>query len=175
MAKGIIYCYTSPSGKVYIGKTIEEHKRKSLHRRMGENYNSDLPFHRAIRKYGFNNFKYEILCNVESNSIDVLNLLLSNSEREYIHLLHAYTDGYNCTVGGEGVIGLSHSKQSKELMSKNSYKRAILQYDKQGNFITEWESIKGAERELKLHHITKVCTGERKTCGGFVWKYKEVK
>ena len=41
-------------------------------------------------------------------------------------------------------------------------------------FIKEWESIHEAARTLSLQvpNIHKVCNGERKTCGGFHWKYK---
>ena len=55
--------------------------------------------------------------------------------------------------------------------------RTVLQYDKQGNFIREWEYIKLASRTLKIHDtgIIQCCKGKRQTAGGFVWKYKEQK
>ena len=54
-------------------------------------------------------------------------------------------------------------------------KKIILQFDKQGNFIQEWESISEAARQLKLQgaNICKVLKGERKTSGNFIFKYKE--
>lgn len=57
---------------------------------------------------------------------------------------------------------------------KDRYK-TILQYDLQGKFIREWESIKEASIKLKISsgHISDVASGKRKTCGGFIWKYKE--
>lgn len=41
----------------------------------------------------------------------------------------------------------------------------------------EYDSIKGCARELKLDDgsIVKVLKGKRKTCGGYTFKYKEVK
>lgn len=50
---GIIYMYESPSGKYYIGQTTRPKSRKNEHASMSYN-NSELPFHRAIRKYGYN-------------------------------------------------------------------------------------------------------------------------
>lgn len=46
--------------------------------------------------------------------------------------------------------------------------KTILQFDKKGNFIREWNSIIEAEKSLKIFiHF------ERKTSGGCIWKYKK--
>ena len=52
--------------------------------------------------------------------------------------------------------------------------RTILQYDLDGNFIKEWHSIRHAGRSLNIlaSNIWAVCNGNRKTMGGFVFKYK---
>lgn len=53
-------------------------------------------------------------------------------------------------------------------------KRKILQYDLQGNFIKEWESITQAQK--KYGKAVLDCLTERtKTSYGFKWKYKDVK
>ena len=56
-------------------------------------------------------------------------------------------------------------------------KMPILQYDLEGNFIQEWESVRGAAKALGTTHsnISKVLTGRQKTAKGFIWKYKENK
>ena len=53
--------------------------------------------------------------------------------------------------------------------------KSVLQFDLNGNFIQEWESTMAVERELGFNHrnISAVCNGKRKTCGKFIWKYKE--
>lgn len=53
-------------------------------------------------------------------------------------------------------------------------RRKILQYDKNDNFIREWEYIQQAENELGICHINiiKSCKGQRITAGGYKWKYK---
>ena len=55
-----------------------------------------------------------------------------------------------------------------------SRSKAILQYDLDGNFIKEWSSSMEVERELSISHgnIGSVCTGKRKSAGGFIWKHK---
>ena len=51
--------------------------------------------------------------------------------------------------------------------------RVILQYDLESNYIKKWDTIKEAEEELKIYGISKCCRGQRKTAGGYIWKYKD--
>jgi len=53
--------------------------------------------------------------------------------------------------------------------------KSVLQYDKEGNFIKEFDSAKTAAKELNLYpnNITSCCKGNLKSTGGFIWKYKE--
>lgn len=60
--KGTIYKYTSPSGKVYIGQTVNSQEQRA---KKGEGYKGCPAFYRAIQKYGFENFLYEVLEEVE--------------------------------------------------------------------------------------------------------------
>jgi len=52
-------------------------------------------------------------------------------------------------------------------------RKPILQYDLNGNFIREWNSIKEASIYLHVTHISDVLNNYRKSCGGYKWKYKE--
>ena len=65
-------------------------------------------------------------------------------------------------------LGTHISKEHKKAISKQ-----INQYDVLGNFIKKWDSIVEAQRTLKISHINRVLNGERKTVGGFIWKYNE--
>jgi hypothetical protein len=64
---------------------------------------------------------------------------------------------------------------SKELgisiIVRNQPKR-ILQYNLNGDFIKEWNSILAATKATKLKHIAEACSGKHKVIGGYVWKYK---
>jgi predicted GIY-YIG superfamily endonuclease len=52
--KGVIYCYHCiPTGKKYIGQTIDEKTRKKKH--IFDSKTQDLKFYRAVRKYGWTN------------------------------------------------------------------------------------------------------------------------
>jgi hypothetical protein len=50
-------------------------------------------------------------------------------------------------------------------------KKKVLQFDLNGNFIKEWESIYKVRTELNFS-IDRCLKGERKKANGFLWKYK---
>ena len=60
MIKGIIYKYTSPSGKVYIGQTINEYKRRNTFLNLNLKYGG-AKVENARKKYLPENFIYEII------------------------------------------------------------------------------------------------------------------
>ena len=69
-------------------------------------------------------------------------------------------------------------KASKPNLGKfgreSSNNKAIIQYDKNGVFVAEYETIREAGKKLNISdsHISSVAKGKRKTCAGFIWKYK---
>jgi hypothetical protein len=52
-------------------------------------------------------------------------------------------------------------------------KIAIIQFDNQGKFIKEWNSLSEAFHTLKIYNICEVLKNHRKMAGGYIWKYKE--
>ena len=68
------------------------------------------------------------------------------------------------------------AKRGHLLGRKNTWQSvAIIQYDKQGNYIREWESQTTAQisfNKPKSDGIGAVCRGEQKTAYGFIWKFK---
>lgn len=99
-----IYKYQNKiNGKVYIGQSINLEARKYGHKSSAFNekandYNSQ--FHQAIRKYGWDNFDYEIIAELtpEEYSKETLNKL----EIFFIKYYNSYHNGYNATEGGDG-------------------------------------------------------------------------
>ena len=49
----------------------------------------------------------------------------------------------------------------------------VIQYDKKGNFIKEWDNATSVKKALNIDngHIGLCCKGIRKTAGGYIWKY----
>ena len=80
--KGFIYKYTSPSGKIYIGQTTKDPKKRAGYK--GRGYSGTV-FGNAIKKYGFENFKLEILHIVEDDSVEnLINKLNKLEENEIL-------------------------------------------------------------------------------------------
>jgi group I intron endonuclease len=115
---GIIYMFTSPSGKKYIGQTINSFKlRKSKHVSEAMNPPTDRTcstcFHAAIRKYGIDNFIEEIL-------IEINNEFLNEYETKFIKAYNTLSPfGYNLKEGG---ASNHYSEESRKKMSESRKK-----------------------------------------------------
>jgi group I intron endonuclease len=95
---GIVYLFTSPSGKGYVGQTIDLNERLKGHKKKGSNCTL---LKRAINKYGFENMKFKIIEKVSYDALD---------EREYYWIDELNTlapNGYNCNTGGKAKKKLS--------------------------------------------------------------------
>lgn len=143
------------NGNIYIGITTRSIKKRwEEHIKDSFNYYSrsyNYHFHRAIRKYGIENFIIEQLD--KAYSLEEL----KNQEIYYINKYDTYNNGYNSTRGGEF----------------SSNKIPVVQLTLDGIFIKEWDSMTKAETELNITDISSNCTGKKKSSGGFLWIYKE--
>ena len=75
----------------------------------------------------------------------------------------------------EAMTGKHHSEESKKKIRENSPSKSVLQFSKSGELIAEYPSEMEACRQTGCNHsnIYKCCKGKYKSCGGFIWKYKE--
>jgi group I intron endonuclease len=68
-------------------------------------------------------------------------------------------------------------KTGKSKGSKNPAARAILAFDKNGNFIGQFDTAREAAEKLNIgdcwKHIPSVCKGQRKHTNGYVFKYAD--
>lgn len=107
-----VYLLTSPSGKHYVGitsKTPEERWKK--HCRDAQK-GSQRALQQAIRKHGPESFKVETIETVETWE--------EACEREKFWIAWIGTRppfGYNLTGGGDGVVGVKASDETKAKMS----------------------------------------------------------
>lgn len=113
---GSIYKITNKiNGKVYIGQTIQkpierfyQHCAKSA-----VGYALKMPIHKAILKYGKNNFLFEVLETIDKSE-------LNERERYWISYYDSYNSGYNATFGGQK--GAKPLKQHDDAAIIESYK-----------------------------------------------------
>lgn len=96
--KGIIYKYTSPSNKVYIGQTLNEERRRKEFLNLKKQYGG-LKINNARKKYKPENFKYEILFENEYDTIENANKELNEKEEYYIKQYDSINNGYNISIG----------------------------------------------------------------------------
>ena len=109
---GIIYTYINKiNNKRYIGQTINPQQRKNAHKSDAFNSNSsdyNSILHQAFRKYGYENFTYEVLA--QTDDIDALNLL----EIFFIDKFNCQIpNGYNIEQGGKNSIKPPMTKENK--------------------------------------------------------------
>lgn len=103
--EGIIYKYTNKiNGKVYIGQTVNEEQRMCAHKYGYEK----CYFHSAIKKYGWENFDYEVIERLDES-------LLDEREIYWINFYQSFGEkGYNLTQGGDGSRGKKLSDEHKQ-------------------------------------------------------------
>ncbi len=108
-----VYCATSPSGKHYVGYTSRGAEARWVEHVQEAAAGCPLPFRRAIRKYGAGAFQRRLLERMTTEAG------AHRAERLWIKELGAFGPrGYNATAGGEGMLGLVHSVEAREKMSR---------------------------------------------------------
>lgn len=108
----IIYkCTNIVNGKCYIGKTIrtmEQRIKSHIHTNRKTSY-----FFNALIKYGIDNFKWEVLCELENKND------LNEMEIFCIEIFDSKNNGYNMTIGGEGGSGEMKQETKNKISESN--------------------------------------------------------
>lgn len=123
MYRGIIYRYYIMNDKEnetsYVGQTCSEKKRKLDFLNIKKQYSGNR-IENARKKYGPENFKYEILEEIKCKTIEERNKLLNEREIYYIKLFNSFKNGYNNTIGGGGANGYEHTEEYKKWQSEKT-------------------------------------------------------
>lgn len=123
----IIYCYTNVvNGKKYVGQTNNPQRRKTEHKSNAFNeksVNFNSIFHKAIRKYGFENFEYEVLEEFQNTTQEEID----NRERYWIKEKKSQVNehGYNLLNGGKGSFWQSSFTEEEIRQIKDLIRRKI--------------------------------------------------
>lgn len=110
---GVYKITNSINGKVYIGQSINIEERWRDHR--ADYLRSDVILYRAMRKYGLENFSFEVLEECSIEELDEKEIFYINEYNSYI--CSPNSQGYNMTLGGGGARGFTHKEDSKERIS----------------------------------------------------------
>jgi group I intron endonuclease len=181
-----VYKHTTPSGKVYIGATGQNPKRRWDN---GKGYRHNRRFCDAIRKYGWGNIEHEVI----STGLDKEQAYAMEAE-----LIDKYdttnpAKGYNISIGGEyGGLGRSHSSETRRKISEALRGANNPNFGKHHSAETRrkiseakckkvvcvetgevYRSLSAASKAagVSLNAISNALCGESKTSGGYHWTY----
>lgn len=190
------------NGKSYVGQTTQAFKQR-YNEHISDTFKSNKikannKFHNALRKYGIQNFKWEILfSDVEVNKLD-------NLEIEMIKKYNCLKNGYNSLDGGHSRCMTDVVKKKISLAAVNRFsdfqerkmasKRAIERFKNMspdeislmhggklfsvfkkdtGEFVGNWINKKQCERDLGCFrgNIFKCLKGKLKSTHGYIFRY----
>lgn len=80
-----------------------------------------------------------------------------------------------CTNYYNNHYGTARERMAKAQINRKDLSKPVLQFDKNENLLNEYPSIiEGARKTgIDVGGICRVCRGNLKSAGGFVWKYKD--
>ena len=172
--------------KYYIGITGRPVKQRWG--KNGQNYTHGTYFYNAITKYGWDNIAHEILqTNLTEKEAKAL-------EVEYIEKYNSNNRlyGYNSTKGGDGVVGLHHTDESKAKMSKakagkkytkehldsvlaarKEFAKNVCMFSLDGELVHIFKSARDASEitGIKVKTIQNACV-EKFNCKNYQWRYE---
>jgi group I intron endonuclease len=118
---GHIYKITSPTGRIYIGKTTRLKDRISYYR--NNNKGGQKILDSSIEKYGWDQHVFEIITEAP---VDQLSELEIKYIKEFNTFHYDNPNGMNLTKGGEGLLGRKHSAETiaKQVTKRIGTKRS---------------------------------------------------
>ena len=177
----IIYLITNKvNEKKYVGQhcgTTDSRWKQHLHAAL--KLEDPKPLYAAFRKYGIDNFTYEVL---ETLPKDANEELLDDREKYFIQQYDTFIKngkGYNLTLGGDGQIGAFCRTQTKKKMSDSMDKTDYGKYDPEtGDLIKIYNKLSTAAEENNIRNSGTIPTtakfnknedGKYKSVNGFIW------
>jgi group I intron endonuclease len=99
---GVIYKITNPTGKIYIGCTIDWKRRLSEYRRLSMVGQRKL--YNSLKKYGYENHVFEVIEECDE-------IMLHEREIYYINYYNCITEGLNIRLGNRNGRLTEETKQ----------------------------------------------------------------
>lgn len=136
------------NNKIYVGSSIDLYTRYFQHKSdLNKGIHKNKHLQNAWNKYGSNNFSFSII-EIVRNETELL-----KREQFWIDKLNVCNReiGYNIVPIAGNTIGRKMTYEqvlANRLRQKGS--KPILQFDLEGNFIKEWNSISELHRELGI-------------------------
>lgn len=178
------------NGKSYIGMTSQNPKERWD---SGWGYKNNLRMWSDIQNSDWNkDWEHNIIGQFEDKQEAL------NAEGMFIWLFDSTNNGYNISSYGNShfkrseetlrkmsesrtgekhpMFGKHFTEEHRRKLSESSHSKPVLQFSKEGDFLAEYSSTKDAGRKTgcRQQSICDCCNEKRKSCGGFIWRYKEI-
>lgn len=156
------------NGKFYIGvhrtnpDTFDGYIGNSIYRQ--SNATENYPFHKAVRKYGYENFKRTTI-KIFPDSEEGRKAAYELEATLVNETLLKSKNVYNIALGGYGSVGQEEKKR-------------VYQFDLNGNYLRSFDCVRSAARYLQqddeyatLKAIRNNCLGTTNSSFGYFWSY----
>lgn len=144
-----IYKITSPSGRVYIGQSINIEKRLYRYSRIDSNIKGQKRLYRSLKKYGYESHTVEILEECSEAELNV-------KERFYQDMFNVIGDnGLNCL--------LTKTNEKKRVMSRDSINKQRLKMLGQKCHLGKKHTQATKDKISKAHKGHKYNVGKKHT------------
>lgn len=151
-----IYTITNQvNQKMYVGLTRKDNPYERWKKHIDDSkYRPEYPIHKAIKKYGVDNFKFRVIEECNDN-------IAEEREIHYIQKYNSFYQGYNATLGGR----IRYDTESKP----------ISRYSKSGEIIDHFASVRDASIAVNGDEgaIGKCANGKRFSAYGYRWSWKD--
>lgn len=156
---GIYKITNKINGKAYIGKSTDIEYRWKQHLLNINKQNFQYALTCALRKYGKDNFEWEIVERCSENELDDKEIFYIKKFDTFVG--DGYGWGYNMTRGGDGQNGVGVQ---------------VYQYSLDGEYMACFNSIEEASNKTRssASGIVNCCARRRKSAGGFMWSYAQM-
>ena len=154
-----VYKITSPTGRIYIGKSVNIKSRICSYKTL--KCPTQKKLYASLKKWGWDAHKFEILIECKEKDLNKFEIKFIKEFKSY------YQDnkniGMNLTKGGDGQTGRVTGFP-------------VHQYSKDGDYITSYPNVSLAAKSVggSKCHIRDCCKGIRKSSNGFMWSRDKV-
>lgn len=172
---GFIYKVTNNiNGKVYIGKTKQDVKKRFLqHKNEAKNEAKNLiknkPFHKALQQYGYKNFEFNIIEEIPDDFLEEREIYWIKYYNSYIYSKNS--NGYNATRGGNGTLKYNYKALAKAYLNNGNKSKTA----KQNNCCISTINKVCKEYNLKTKLLTTGILIQRIDINGKIKEYPSIK
>jgi group I intron endonuclease len=142
----IYYIRCLVNGKGYVGQSVQHEVRWRVHINDALKGLVSTPLHRAIRKYGVENFTAEVLSVCKVFDLNRLETFYIKRKKTFVE--HPDGGGYNLTMGGDAPLPCKETVERRAASLRRTYQRDPLLRQRTGG--AHKGKVVGAETRAKI-------------------------